>query len=138
EWGFGPVTRAAFTVHSSEDLQLLHPAIPFGQVAGASLVAGRYLVVSRLSFGTVRDCFATFDLTNPSIEPAGEAAFGRYEAYSFHDLPGPGLGRCLFALRDWEAASDQQYRLTTLDYPAGVLRSHVGFPDLRLTPVTEA
>ena len=138
QWGFSLLTRAAFTLHSLDDLQLLHPAIPFDSVAGSSLVAGRYLVASRLSGGTARDCLATFDLADPGVEPVGEAAFGRYEAYGFHDLPGPGPARCLVALRDWEAASDQQYRLTTLEVATGVMHSHGAFPDLRLTAVAEA
>lgn len=138
EWGFGSLTEAVFTVHSPHDLQLLHPPIPFGQVAGASLLAGRYLVVSRLSGGTDRDSIATFDLSDPGIAPAGEAAYGRYEAYVFYDLPEREPACCLFALRDWVASSDQRYRLTTLEYPAGVLCSHGSFPDLRLTPVIEA
>lgn len=138
EWGFGMVSGAAFTVHSTEDLQLLHRAIPFGRVAGASLLSGRYLIVSRLSGGSACDSIAIFDLADSGAMPVSEAAFGRYEAYGFHDIPDSEPASCLVALRDWEASDDQRYRLSTLEYPEGILRSLAAFSDVRLIAVAEA
>lgn len=138
EWGFGILAGAAFTVHSAEDLQLLHRPIAFGRVAGASLLGGRYLIVSRLSEGSARDSIAIFDLTDPSEKPSNDVAFGRYEAYGFHAIADADPASCLFALRDFEASDDQQYRLSTLEYAEGTLRTLATFPNIRLLAVTEA
>jgi hypothetical protein len=131
EWGFDWVRTPVFTLHSPNDLALIHGPIPFdSDTTGAGLVAERYLVVSRMASGEARNSIVTFDLTASGTTPLGEAGFGRYETYGFHDISEPGRPRCLFGLRDFEAATEQQYRLVTLDLPVGTMRTHATFPNI--------